>query len=94
MTKKEFCLACDAHVNDAFAPFMGEYFEGTYLVESGEAYAIRFPGATRGHIEIDETSVITKVVFYPRTSVYKDIGCYKESILEVEGKFVGAKLEV
>ena len=52
------------------------YVEGTYMMfnDTGHegSYAIRFPGATRGHVRVDENSIITNIILYEETKdIYK-----------------------
>jgi hypothetical protein len=66
------------------------YCDGTYMlfdkVDKG-VVVIRFPGATRGHIEIDEESIIKKIVLYPET---REI--YKKALLKELDKYIGYRL--
>lgn len=56
--------------------------------------AFRVPGATRGHVKVDDNLIIQDIVFYEDTCFSHNIGCYKESIKEVIPKFLGTKLEI
>ena len=47
-------------------------------------YAIRYPGATRGGIKVDENNVITHIVI--------EEGFYKESVQEGVKEFIGCKI--
>jgi hypothetical protein len=70
------------------------YTFGTYIYEPTRrenGMAIRFPGATRGHIEIDKNMVITNIVLYD-TAFEHGIACYKKSVEEAVKKFIGAKI--
>lgn len=53
--------------------------------------ALRYPGATRGHIEIDDNMVIVDIVLYD-TACDNIVKCYKSTIREVIKKFIGAKI--
>ena len=54
--------------------------------------AIRFPGATRGHVSIDDNGIITSVVFYDETcfDIFK---LYKKEVIEaINSKYIGTKI--
>ena len=67
------------------------YHYGTYILfeKNDNSAAIRFPGATRGHIDYDENQIITKIVLYDIEEV--DF-IYKRSIQRELMKFIGMKL--
>lgn len=54
--------------------------------------AFRVPGATRGHVKVDDNLIIQDIVFYDTS--FSNCGCYNESVKEVIPKFLGTKLEV
>lgn len=65
-------------------------FESCYV-------CFRVPGATRGHIEIDgSTMIITDVVFYDDTcfDYPSGTGCYKREIWELREKYIGTVYSV
>lgn len=74
----------------------------TYVLEPDRytpcMYAIRFPGATRGHIEVDENNIIKDIKFYGDSGIAKkephNVGIYKESIIEEVKKFIGRKIVI
>lgn len=51
----------------------------------------RVTGATRGHIKVDnETMIITDVMFYSNCFDYRTgIGCYHKNILKLKDKYIG-----
>lgn len=55
------------------------------------AYAIRVPGATRGHILTDKDNIITEVALYEDTA-----DCYSSELMlnltEISKKYIGAKI--
>lgn len=53
------------------------------------SYAIRYPGATRGHIELNEENIITNIKLYDST---KDI--YRKEVEDILKKYIGMKLSV
>ena len=57
-------------------------------------WCIRFLGATRGKIIVDDDMVILEIELYPDTSFGNALGCYKESAKKVVNKYVGTKLEL
>ena len=70
------------------------YTHGTYIYRGDigrSNMAIRFPGATRGHIEVDENMIIQKIQLYEDTC-FGFVGCYKPSVKEAIEKYVGAKI--
>lgn len=54
-------------------------------------YGIRYPGATRGSVVLDEDNIITNIILYD-TAVGGVIGCYKDSVNEAVKQFIGRKL--
>ena len=99
----EFTFFCDtfAYISESY--FSERRQKGgfcTYVLEV-DTYrpnfmAIRFPGATRGHIEIDENSIIKDIVFYEDSGIAKkepnNVGIYKEEIIDAVKKFIGRKI--
>jgi len=83
----------DKHLLPGF--ILDEYCMLTYLWHEFEedGVAIRYPGATRGHIEYDKDKVITDVVIYDDTGTGR-MGCYKESVREAVKQFIGAKIVI
>lgn len=84
-------------VCDRSIPWYEEHKElinrmGTYLMLpdsiTPNVYAIRFPGATRGHILVDDNNIIQEIVFYEDTMIYGN------NINEECKKFIGVKIEV
>ncbi len=59
--------------------------------------AMRVPGATRGHIEIDKNNIIIDVVFYEDVAFVEDgrtnIGCYNKDIIEASKNIIGQLLD-
>jgi hypothetical protein len=65
----------------------------TYVYDhslSGKTWSIRYPGATRGHIEIDENNIITNIVLYKDNMNTHKI--YNENIEECFKKYINMKL--
>lgn len=59
---------------------------GTYIQDSDNGYfAIRVPGATRGHIRV-ENNIITEIKFYEPTK-----RCYRDGYEEAIKKYIGYK---
>jgi len=73
----------------------GDRIFGNYCMKFDEKHiAIRYPGATRGDIEVDENNVVVKVRLYNMSGgvafggkIYKD-GTDQEAL-----KFIGYKVE-
>lgn len=65
----------------------------TYLYDHpfGKHWPIRFPGATRGHIEVDENDIIQDIKLY--TSGNTD-GIYNFNVRDCFEKYIGMKLVV
>ena len=55
--------------------------------------AIRVPGATRGHIKVDDNLIIQDLVIY-EDSYTATWACYMPEVLEVRAKFIGTKLDL
>ena len=52
-------------------------------------YLIRYPGATRGRIDIDENNIITEITLYEST-----FDCYLESAKSCTEKYVGMVFKI
>lgn len=64
----------------------------TYIYSNhkiNNSYAIRFPGATRGHIEVSPDNIITKIVLYKNYGTHK---IYKENVEDCFKQYIGMKL--
>lgn len=64
----------------------------TYIYDhslTGKTWAIRYPGATRGHIEVDENNIITDIVLYKDS--YRTDKIYKEEVWSCFEKYIGMK---
>ena len=94
-------LDSDDYINDLtkemdkhLLPGWPDYLN-TYLWKPFEkdGTAIRFPGATRGHVEFDDDLVITDIVLYD-TASENCIACYKPSIHEAVKQFIGSKIVI
>ena len=87
---KEF----DKHLKPNWKEMTREGYTSTYVMEKetfngANVIPIRYPGATRGHIELDSNDVITRIVLYD--TCYNIIGCYESTLKEVTSQFVGFK---
>ena len=59
----------------------------TYLYPySDDIWVFRYPGATRGHIKIDDNDIITDI------KIYEDTNIYKPEAEEICKKYIGYKL--
>lgn len=69
---------------------------GTYIYDHQihkNHWAIRYPGATRGHILVDDNNVIQDIKLYDTaTDSIKSVGCYKDSVKDAVKKFIGYKI--
>ena len=78
------------------------YIFGTYIMKfNKDTYVIRFPGATRGSINIDRnTNIIKSINIYEDSEYAKDkesrssIQCYSIEVLEVVKKYIGYTIEI
>lgn len=62
----------------------------TYIYDKfKDKWTLRFPGATRGYIKVDENEVITEIVLYDDT-----VGIYKPEVRECFNKYIGIKIVV
>lgn len=64
------------------------YPEKIKRAENKHSIAFRYPGATRGYIQVDNNNIITKIVIYEES---KDL--YRDGVHEAIEKFIGYKLE-
>jgi hypothetical protein len=64
----------------------------TYVYEDRyqNKYAIRYPGATRGHIKVDENDIILEIKLYKDSMNTHKI--YKPEVEECFEKYIGMKL--
>jgi hypothetical protein len=78
---------------DSHAEHISSFFH-TYIYDrqvNKGSWAIRFPGATRGSIFVNDEHIITKINLYEDTCFTK-LECYKRSVLGAIDKYVGMKL--
>lgn len=60
----------------------------TYLLKSNDnTYGIRFPGASRGHIEVDSEGIIRNIKLYPEVD-----SIYKKEVYNIFNKYIGLRL--
>jgi len=64
----------------------------TYIYDTKfeDCYAIRYPGATRGHIRVNDNDIITEIILY--RDKYNTDKIYKENVRECFKKYIGMKL--
>lgn len=86
----DFTRELDKHmkreVEGAFSNYI--YTERIKRGENKFLVSFRYPGATRGHLELDKNDVIKDIVIYKDT---RDI--YQDSVDEAIKKFIGYRLE-
>jgi hypothetical protein len=85
----------DEHLLDNYKEY-NNYCGGTYLWHTRSDknhFAIRYPGATRGHIELDENDVIRDIKLYD-TAHEHPTRCYKLTVVPILLKYVGMKLVI
>lgn len=77
----------------------GESSPRSYILDDGlpqqgdvARYLLRFPGATRGGIFVDDAGVITKIVLNDEVCFGERIGCYKENLRDALNVFVGTNI--
>lgn len=100
--RNNFTKRLDCFLNKDWKEVADKIYDGelTYLwkpdveryIERGDSHiAFRTPGATRGHIEVDDTGFITKVRFYQPEAdgVYE--GDYEKVLAD---EFVGHRLDI
>lgn len=61
--------------------------------ETEKYFGIRFPGATRGHIEVDENMIIKDIKLYTDTCFDIHI-LYDKKVLDILPKYIGMKLVI
>ena len=72
------------------------YFWGTVdgvEIDEFNRVVFRAPGATRGHVKIDDNFIIQDVVFYDDVCFNK-IKCFSKKVLKAVQKYKGTKLEL
>lgn len=77
------------HFMDSFLIRKSKYFE-TYICKnktSRNHWVIRYPGATRGHILVDDDNIILDIVLYDTCDM-----CYSKDIYEYVKIVIGDKL--
>lgn len=76
---------------DTYLDFSQKYDLNNYIYEHpfNNSWPIRYPGATRGGIRVDENNIITDIVLYKDSD---DI--YKENVRDILEKYIGMKLVV
>ena len=76
---------------DNYLRYFSEYAQ-TYIyngILGSKVWAIRYPGATRGHLEINEDDIIIDIVLYKDCNSHR---IYKENVEECFKKYIGMKL--
>jgi len=78
---------------DTYLDFKDTYINlHTYIYDhsiTGKSYGIRYPGATRGHIEVDEDNIIIDIVLYVDSCHTDKI--YKKEVWACFNKYLGMK---
>lgn len=75
-------------INVGGCPFKNYIYNDRYQ----NKYAIRYPGATRGHIEVDDNNIIVKIKIYH--DEYHTDNIYKSTVENAMKKFIGYKFEI
>lgn len=107
--KKEKINSMTEFIGD-ITEFIDEYLEDsmkeyswlkTYILQP-ETYgsdkllcAIRLPGATRGHIEVDKNNIIKEIKFYEDSCFGEgknSLSCYKKEVIKAVEKYIGQEL--
>lgn len=76
---------------DDYLDFNLKYKLNNYIYDHpfDNSWPIRYPGATRGGIRVDENNIITDIVLYEDSD---DI--YKKNVRDILSKYIGMKLVV
>lgn len=61
--------------------------------ENKHTMAIRYPGATRGYVELNNDNIITNIVLYS-DACFDTLKQYDVKVIEAVKKFIGYKLEI
>lgn len=97
ITKKEHKLSylrndltrfMDSHTKQITPGFYNYIYDTPF----DHKWAIRYPGATRGHIEVDEHSIIIDIKIY--NDDYKTNDIYESDLEEQLTQFIGRKLVI
>lgn len=82
----EYLLPQYNYKSHSFYTYIGQWKQ-----DNPYTWCIRFPGATRGHIKVDDNMIITEINLYD--SAFQDgIGCYKREAEQALTKHIGTKL--
>lgn len=83
----------DKHLNQQIKNLKNPIFH-SYIYNSKvqkNVMLLRFPGATRGYIEVDSSLLITKIVLYE--GEHGISGIYNDTIIEAVKPFIGRKIQ-
>ena len=79
---------------DTYLKYKSPYTFGTYLCGKYQGRcAIRYPGATRGHIKVDENEVIIEIVLYKGEN-YDTSEIYESNVEECFEKYIGMRIVI
>ena len=65
-------------------------FENYLYPYNNELYSIRYPGATRGHVRVDSSNIITEIKIY--RDKYRTHEIYDDDVEKEFDKYIGMKL--
>lgn len=68
----------------------------TYMMSGNRpnSLTIRYPGATRGHLDFNENNIITRIKLHKNTAIGGSMGVYKEGVEDALYDFIGAKIYI
>lgn len=79
---------------DTYLKIKSAYSFNTYICSKyKDMYPIRYPGATRGHIRVDENEIITEIVLY-KNEDYDTSEIYESDIEECFKKYIGMRIVI
>ena len=103
--RNKFTADCDEYLLPSYKQMLEKGYKQSYFYDGGRLnyhdnskeyhMVLRVPGATRGHVVIDN-GIITNIVFYPDTAYEtgpRCVGCYSKDIVEsIKNKWIGEKM--
>ena len=104
--RNEFTADCDKYLLPQYKRMLEKGYKQTYFYDNGRLVyhaevkehhmILRVPGATRGHVVIDN-NVIKNIVFYPDTAYLtgpRCVGCYSEDVVNaIKDKWIGKEMK-
>lgn len=79
---------------DTYIRFKSVCSFNTYIYDKyKDMYPIRYPGATRGHVKVDEDDIIVDIVLY-KGEDYDTSEIYESNVEECFKKYIGMRFAI